>query len=99
MIILAAYMNDNCIVNNNEFFTNIKLFSWIIEIFFYFYNEAGVKNINNKDDQDNLVKNIQKKSMETFQLYIKNKDIDNKNGFEETVKFIFDYSFYLKKRS
>ena len=96
LIILNAYFNDDYIINNNEFFSNNKLFSWIIEIVFYFYNEENIKNLNNKDDQENVF-NIQKKSLEALKLYIIKKD--NNNEIEETIKFIFDYSVYLKNEA
>ena len=94
LIILIAYLNDDGVFKTEDLYSNNKLLTWIIETIFYYNNKENVKNFHNENDQENI-ENIQKKSFEVFKIFINNNN-NPKIKNEELVKFIINYSIYLK---
>ena len=94
--ILIAYFNDNSIINNNDFYSDNKLFSWIIETIFYYHNKENIRKIDNNNEEEHI-KNIQKKSLEILKFFLGNK-YAKQNQFEKNISFIYDYSIYIKNK-
>ena len=94
--ILIAYFNDNSIVNSKDIYSDNKLFSWIIEIIFYYHNKENIRNIDNKKEEMHI-NNIQKKTFEILKFFLGNKYVSQEQ-FEQNLTFIYDYSLYIKNK-
>ena len=95
LIFLYTYCKDEAFTKNKEKIRqNKQLYSWVIEIIFYYHNEENTKNITDKTDLMNI-SNIKIKSLVVLPFFFKNTE---GKEFEENVQFIFDYSLYIKNK-
>ena len=96
LIFLYSYIKDEGIVNKTDLYSNKQLYSWIIEIIFYYHNEENIKNLNQKNDLTNIT-SIQIKSLDVLNFFFKNGEMPE-NEFEYLAEYVLDYSIYIKSR-
>ena len=87
---LFSCFSNNDITNNNELFENMHIYPWLIETIFFFNNSEIIKEF----QDENVIKNIQNQTLDIFTEIFSTKRPTKE--FESRVKYILDYSYYLK---
>ena len=87
---LFSCFSRNDITNNNEIFENMHIYPWLIETIFFFNNSEIIKDFTD----ENVIKSIQNQTLDIFTEIFSTKRPSKE--FKSRVKYILDYSYYLK---
>ena len=87
---LFSCFNRNDILNKNSLYENLNIYPWLIETIFYFHNSEN----NKKTIENSTIAKIQEQTIDLFTEIFSSKRPQNE--FKLKIKYILDYSYYLK---
>ena len=87
---LFSCFSRNDTTKINEIFLNANIYPWLIETIFFFNNSEITKELTD----ENVIKNIQNQTLDLFTEIFSTKRPSKE--FITKVKYILDYSYYLK---
>ena len=78
------------IINKNSLYENQNIYPWLLETIFYYNNSENLKNVSDK----NTISKIHEHTLDVFTEIFSSKRPQNE--FKYKIKYILDYSYYLK---